>query len=1652
MDESPQALDQWNTMVESGFITEQVQVRISKLLDLPRRFEGGRPVPYQILASDDERVLGRLSRLGGVAPAEQKKETVDLMEAKGIMNLKTSSAIIILELLYEDGVAIASCSLSRMDPRSAKKNTYGLEDQRSASAICGVELTIFEGRQDLPEDLAQTQLPSAASIGSSIHQPTRQRGTMPTMPPDIPPATPSGPSGPVRRRSAAPMAPETPPVGFPPGAGEAPPPSKAAMPVPSFSLGPSGAPPHAAVPAPPPVNWMPAPVNRMGGACGASCPAPIGRELTLQVTQLMDMPSRQGQRYVVRVLDNVGQLAATKQVGDPFATYAQTVLIKTEGILPLRTESYFLTVQVDYADGNTIGSCQIFRPDPRSEKSSRYLLTDAAGQSANCGIELQVFEGKKAQVHARMGANLDSGMRVVGRLQLRILAAFRLRDLSGAPPSAFVKAKVGQTEHRTLTVESSQDPIWSTSNLFTFPVTAMDGELKMEVVNSSVNSTEVLGTLSLALWNVPSGQWLQRREKLRRDAGELEYAFLFEPAKVSTQLAGDMVGKVPAPPAAPFFQHQRLMEGPYGGAPPGWQSDQMVPLPPGSLMVGELVLPPLMAGWENAMGPRAPLRSLPPPPEKEEPRLEEHQMLFPDMFHFDRDDHEAEELWLKPPERSKVDSFFGADRDFEVLALTAEKWRAPVITPLDVDVFHDKVFPDMDVSVLQPRRKEVPVKEVKTKVTERRTKGLPEVPVDGWMENKPKQNLKIKDQEPRQPLRPLEDETQRSYDNEEARDAEGRKAKAPCISPIMEARNRRRDAKLKVEREMVRPEQARDIEQQLLSPEMISLDPELRPGNFRAQVISHLGGEEPGRERRVWVRSSTEDAQIMEVPRDSQEWLEPFQSEEMHVGLSSLPGKRGSMDPLPCQDCCSLTEFESNDVLYVVCDGHGPFGHLVAFRVAQSLPHAFEKHSAAQPEPALVDAFREAALDLAAFADGNMVDISSSGCSCSVVLRRGSDVLIASLGDCRTLAAAVSEKSQRVDFVTAAHSTEDVRELQRVRNTGAKLIQVPPNSGHVRIFTPGERTPGLYTTRSLGDSSAEALGVLREPEFRQMSFSRTSGLILLGTGGFWEVLDHRSGPGLEAVQFLLSAGRLRECGPQFAAGSLTEELKERWQQATDGCYDDLSCILLHWSRPGHPSDAARLSEAAVAAVPATGGRPLASSQPGAASVPTPLSATSLEPAELPDVSLCPAALQAQLLGDAVAGAWRREPMPGQRLRLQRLDAEGLAQALPEFQADCPAEVAVRQSSQDCFSITRKIGGLTVYVVCTGHGPWGKVVSFRAAQSIPKLLLEATEAATEQLLARAVKFATCELKQFAEKNGYDLRHSGASVSILLRQGSSIHMGWLGDSRLMVATIHGGFHRLDLLSDPQLVQNEPEGRRMAEQLAEVKEVCGELQAFAPNDSIGCRLSRAIGNFALADHGLLSQPELAKTSFEASPGLVLMGAGKLYDSMTGEVVLQKLLDGQLQTAGAGPALRHLCENLDLACILLYWPAPVEETLESETPAPAPTPTPVLPQVSEAAMAAMATLPQPDAQIKVQEASAKFCPNCGTSNRPAARFCRRCGHRLGAEGQGTTTAKGAKAKAASAAERYATAASKPIENLMMATPQFAAVSQTSPVRDESQ
>jgi len=1535
----------WQTMVESGWITDQVQVHISKLLDLPREFRNGRPLRYTLLASDEEKILGKLEKLGGKAPAQEKKETFSLSEEEGMLRLSTRGVGILIELQYEDGRRIARCSLSRMDPRSAKPNTYSCwENEASDMPTCGVELTIFEGAQELEK----TSLPEAAS---------------------------SSPRGP--------------PADFPPGAGQSQ--SQARTePRPSSQQDISFDPPPLArsgVPPPPP---LPTP----------GTPA-LGREVAVKVSRLLDVPSRPQKNYVVRVLDQLGQLAATPEVRSESAAASaiSTVHLGPEGDLALRTESPLLTLRVEFSDGLLIGSCQIYRPDPRSEKMSQYLLTDAAGGSADCGVELQVLEAVKASRH--MGGNLAAGSRVVGRLQLRVLGAFnlQLRDRN-VLPAVFVQASVGKTMQKTLIAEGSLSPVWPSSNEFTFPVGAEDGELELKVMNSSVPANQVLGSLGLALWNVPAAQWLQRREKLVGGPGELEYAFFFQPAKVSTEVPQPgtapkaMPEAPPAPPAA--------LAGPTGGSYGGPQLiaplhfGPQIPFgepPPGSMVAGDLVLPPLTAGWEAFKpGPRAPqaLRSLPAPPTKEEPRMEEHQALFPDMFRYEKDEHEAEELWLKPPEHDKADELLGADRDFEVLASTAEKWRAPVLTPLQLDVFHDKVFPDMDVGLVLPQqeaKKELPerAREVKTRRKERRDRGLPEIPVDGWLDN-------AQTKQTRQPLRQLKDQETKQTPPPQAGVQE---PKTKSISPILEARSKRRRAKLKVERELVRPEQALDIDQQLQSPEMICLDPALQPQQYKAQVVSHL---EPSEERRVWVRRPGSDPTVMEVPKDDQQWLEPFQtavpgegmaesaagssssSRSFQLGISSLPGKRGSTDPLPCQDCLSLTRYDE-DILYVLCDGHGPFGHLVAFRVAQSLPWFLEQLLAAghRSEEALVHAFPKVAEDVAEFAKAKYIDISSSGASCSVAFRHGDEVKVAWLGDTRVLVATVTETSRRVDLVTPAHTTEDVKELQRARNSGAKLVQVPPNSGHVRLFVPGERYPGLFVTRAFGDVAGQGLGLSSQPEIRKTSFERTPGVLLLGSGGFWEMLDDAR-PGEEALQLLTSC-RLKECGPSFAAGKLAAEARSRWQQAAEDCSDDVSCILLHWM-PDAPAQGGSRD--------GRGGLPTAPSRP----------MPQEDLALTPDTSLCPKEFDRQLVSvqasSGSSGAWLREPISDNRISLKRLDAAGLAQALPTFQGGKRAQACFCsrrgvEPSKDCFSITQR-AGRALYLVCNGFGPAGHMVSFRVAQSIPKFLFEATEEVPEQLVARAFHAAAAELSRFAAAHGdCDLSQSGASVAALLRQDDSVHLAWLGESRVLVATIAGQFSRVDLLSPTHL---QPDG---------------------------LELSRAFGHSASKS----TRPDLAKTSFDSTPGLVLLGSGQLFESMSGEDAVEVLQETPLTAAVAGTALNRLCDKWQrtwdgkksLLCFLLFWPG--EETRVESPKSLSPLSPAISP--SRSAQAALlagkarylqakpaqsgAVLRQacPEAPTPPQPASPKaepyYCPNCGTLNPATARFCKNCGHKRPAE-----------------------------------------------------
>eukprot|EP00913_Durusdinium_trenchii_P005455 g5083.t1 len=656
----------------------------------------------------------------GSAPASAPPAPTET--APGTLNLKTSSVIILLDLKYDDGSLIASCSLSRMDPRSAKRNTYSFEDQHSSTPI-----------------------------------------------------------------------------------------------------------------------WQ-------------QSTAALGRELTIQVTQLLDMPSRHGQRYVVRVVDDVGQLAASKQALHPFllrkfVLQAMQEVIRDGSYQHPVFETHRLEIGVSSTKSDGVGSFAKMVLTGKEHRlkdfSNSADIAIALLASSTCGISGLPFkfhdeEGNEQEVADGAFKNFlpkidefsitvkpfSDGVdifKVTGTkadvLKEGPLEISSFRPLAGGDARSqevAVKRWVTLTEidlqwrEDSDTKTSLEEESWISGLQAAGELKALlrlkGGKIHLSWIQrafvddkcnkcsedmperhfviNTVNYSLVIGALSLALWNVPSGQWLQRREKLLGCDGELEYAFLFEPAQVSTQVPGE---------STPV---RKL----------SCQSSSAV-----SAQICEGVV------------------------------------QFGNVAH---------RIEMTIPQKSCGSSLLNTAKSMpswvptETSRCLPEQLKSGVLQSLRLCIWRFSTTRCSPIWTLDAKDERFDSSKPCLTANERRTKGLPEMPVDGWMENKPNQSLKVKDQEERQPLRQLRDV------KEEDQREECPKPKAKMVSPLMEARSKRREAKLKavhdrVERELVRPEQAKDIEQQLRSPEMVSLDPDLQPESFRAQVVSHMAQEELGKERRV---------------------------------------------------------------------------------------------------------------------------------------------------------------------------------------------------------------------------------------------------------------------------------------------------------------------------------------------------------------------------------------------------------------------------------------------------------------------------------------------------------------------------------------------------------------------------------------------------------------------------------------------------------------------------------------------------------------------------------------------------------------------------------------------------------------------------------
>lgn len=226
---------------------------------------------------------------------------------------------------------------------------------------------------------------------------------------------------------------------------------------------------------------------------------------------------------------------------------------------------------------------------------------------------------------------------------------------------------------------------------------------------------------------------------------------------------------------------------------------------------------------------------------------------------------------------------------------------------------------------------------------------------------------------------------------------------------------------------------------------------------------------------------------------------------------------------------CIHTPFGTNpnDHFFGVFDGHGEFGAQCSQFVKQKLCENLLRNSRFHVDP--VEACHAAFLSTNSqlHADNN-IDDSMSGTTAITILVRGKTLYVANCGDSR----AVIAERRGTDIVAVDLSIDQTPfredELERVKLCGARVLTLDQIEGlknpdvkcwgteegddgdPPRLWVPNGMYPGTAFTRSIGDSIAETIGVVANPEIVALDLTPQHLFFVIASDGVFEFLSSQA--------------------------------------------------------------------------------------------------------------------------------------------------------------------------------------------------------------------------------------------------------------------------------------------------------------------------------------------------------------------------------------------------------------------------------------------------------------------------------------------------------------------------------------------------------------
>ncbi|KAK1371278.1 PPM-type phosphatase domain-containing protein [Heracleum sosnowskyi] len=162
------------------------------------------------------------------------------------------------------------------------------------------------------------------------------------------------------------------------------------------------------------------------------------------------------------------------------------------------------------------------------------------------------------------------------------------------------------------------------------------------------------------------------------------------------------------------------------------------------------------------------------------------------------------------------------------------------------------------------------------------------------------------------------------------------------------------------------------------------------------------------------------------------------------------------------------------------------------------------------------------------------------------------------------------------------------------------------------------------------------------------------------------------------------------------------------------------------------------------------------------------------------------------------------------------------------------------------------------------------------------------------------------KELRSHPNLDCFCSGSTAITVVKQGSNLFMGYIGDSRAILASKDIN----DLMVATQLtVDLKPDLPREAERIKRCKGRVFALQdepevqrVWLPfDDAPGLAMARAFGDFCLKDYGVISIPEFSHRTLTESDKFIVLASDGVWDVLSNEEVVEIISSAPTRSSAA-------------------------------------------------------------------------------------------------------------------------------------------------------